>query len=150
MTVRFQPGTEPGDGPSVIVWRSFVRRQSAWRLEQEGDLDGAERVLRDAFTECPGDLDAAVDLCGLLLRRGRRCDALRSLALAERRASASEAIRLSARLAELHAALGDPRSAVSWYTRALERVVGPERELVAGRAEELAALLGPARPIEAS
>lgn len=134
----------------MTVWRSFVRRQSAWRLEQDGDLDGAERVLMDAFTECPGDLDAAMDLCGLLLRRGRRCDALRMLAVAERQASACEAIRHSARLAELHAELGDPRSAVSWYARALEQVVGPERELVAGRAEELAALLEPVRSIDAS
>lgn len=140
MTVRFQPSAESGDGPPVTAWRSFVRRQSAWRLEQDGDLDGAERVLNDAFTECPSDVDAALDLCGLLIRRGRRRDALRLLALTERRAPL-EAGRLAARLAELHAGLGDPRVAVRWYLRALDGVAEPARELVAERMVELAALL---------
>lgn len=140
MTVRFQPGEQRGDGPPVTSWRSFVRRQSAWALEQDGDLDGAERVLIDAFVESPADLEAALDLCGLLLRQGRRSEALGTLALAERRAP-REAACLAARLAELHAELGDPRVAVSWYARALERIADPARALVAERVVELSALL---------
>lgn len=138
--VRFQPGAEHGAGVPITTWRSFVRRQSAWRLEQEGDLDGAQRVLSDAFAESPADLDAVLDLCGLLLRRGRGGDALRLLALAERRAP-DEADRLAARLAELHAELGDPRVAACWYARALDRVVDPARELVVDRLTELTALV---------
>ena len=140
MTVRFLPGPEGSNGHRGSAWRSFVRRQSAWGLEQEGDLDGAERVLTYAFAECPADLEAALDLCGLLLRRGRRGEAVRLLAIAERGAP-HETGRVAARLAELHAELGDPRSAVSWYARALEHVGEPTRGLVAGRVDELTALL---------
>jgi Flp pilus assembly protein TadD len=131
---------DPGAGPWPSAWRSFIRRQSAWGLEQSGDFEGAERVLNEAFVECPDDAEVVIDLCGLLLRRGRRREAVALLAAAQLR-SPCEAGRLAIRLAMLQGELGDPRTALSWYARALSQVAEPSRELLADRVEQLRSLL---------
>lgn len=58
-----------------VVRQSDLTRAEALRLAKEGDIEGAEKVLRDLIAQDPNAERAKVDLAGILTQTGRADEA---------------------------------------------------------------------------